>query len=520
MKKHNALKVILITLAVFLLLSWILPVAVFQTGYSEQGRVQMGLFDIFSYQTTALSYFGQLALFVLVIGGFYGIVNKTGAYRKLLDKVVKLFKKKEWLAISIITVLFAVLTSICGLQMGLIAFFPLVISLVLMLGYNKFTAIAVTVGSTIVGMMGTTFATTTTTVLTQYLSLKLTDQIWVKVILLVLGIVLLLLNILLFGKKESKKVAEDKEDFIPMAVRGRGSAKKVWPLALILDLVFLVMILAFIPWNTAFGLTVFDDVTSAITGWSLYAWIPLVLLLVLVNLVLILKKKYKPTILVDVLAVVLFVLLILINGWKSVSSALTASFPVFGKLFGTMSSFGNWSIGELCTLLLLAGIALKFFYKIKWEEVLDSFIEGAKKAIWPAVLIVLIYSGLVITTYHPFQLVIYKFILDFTKGFNVFTSGIVALLAGLFNVEPSYAFQSVIPYLASIVTDKGLYSLIAIIFQSLYAVAMLVAPTSVALMITLAYLKVSYKDWMKYIWKILLEIIVVLFIVFTILLLI
>ncbi len=464
MKKHNAFKVILITLAVFLLLTWILPAAVFQSTYSEQGRIQMGLFDIFSYQTVALSYFGQLSLFVLVIGGFYGVVSKTGAYRRMLDAIVKKFKGKEWLALTIIMVLFAVITSVCGLQMGLLIFFPFVFSLTLMMGYSKLAATAVTVGSTLIGIMGTTFDTSTTMVLTQYFSLEVLDGIWAKVIILVLGLAILILNVLKFGKKESKKVAEDKDEFLPVVARGK--AKKVWPLIVVFDVILLIMILSFISWNGAFGLTIFEDATTAVTEFELF------------------------------------------------------DFPIFGKLLGTISSFGNWSIGELCTVLFVAIIALKFIYKVKWNDAIDGFVEGAKKALLPAVLIILIYSGLVITTYHPFQLVIYKAILGITKGFNVFTAGLVALLAGLFNVEPAYAFQSVVPYIASLVTDTGLYPLIAIMFQSLYAVIMLVAPTSVVLMITLAYLKVSYKDWIKYIWKLLLELIIVLFIVFTILMLI
>lgn len=464
MKKHNAFKVILITLAVFLLLTWILPAAVFQSTYSEQGRIQMGLFDIFSYQTVALSYFGQLSLFVLVIGGFYGVVSKTGAYRRMLDAIVKKFKGKEWLALTIIMVLFAVITSVCGLQMGLLIFFPFVFSLTLMMGYSKLAATAVTVGSTLIGIMGTTFDTSTTMVLTQYFSLEVLDGIWAKVIILVLGLAILILNVLKFGKKESKKVAEDKDEFLPVVARGK--AKKVWPLIVVFDVILLIMILSFISWNGAFGLTIFEDATTAVTEFELFG------------------------------------------------------FPIFGKLLGTISSFGNWSIGELCTVLFVAIIALKFIYKVKWNDAIDGFVEGAKKALLPAVLIILIYSGLVITTYHPFQLVIYKAILGITKGFNVFTAGLVALLAGLFNVEPAYAFQSVVPYIASLVTDTGLYPLIAIMFQSLYAVIMLVAPTSVVLMITLAYLKVSYKDWIKYIWKLLLELIIVLFIVFTILMLI
>ncbi len=463
MKKHNAFKVILITLAAFLLLTWIIPSAIFQSTYQEQGQIQMGLFDILSYQTTALSYFGQLSLFILIIGGFYGIVNKTGVYRKLLDAIAKKFKGKEWLALTIIMVLFAVLTSVCGLELGLLIFFPFVFSLVLMLGYSKLAAVAVTVGSTLVGVMGSTFASSTAVTLAQYLSTKVFDDIWAKVIILVIGLAILILNVVKFGKKENKKAEADKDEYIPVATRGKMT--KVWPLVVVLDVVLLIMILSFISWGDAFELTIFQDAKDAVVGFKLF------------------------------------------------------DFEIFGKLLGTINAFGLWSIGELCTVLFVAMIALKFIYKIKFNDAIDAFVAGAKKALLPAVLVILIYSGLVITTYHPFQLTIYKFILGMTKGFNVFTVGLVGLLAGFFNVDPTYAFQSVIPYLTSLVTNTKFYPLIAVMFQSLYATIMLVAPTSVVLMISLAYLKVPYKDWIKYIWKLLLEILVVLFIIFTVLML-
>ena len=57
MKKHNTLKVVLITLLTFLVLSWIFTSAYYSNGYVEQGRIQMGLFDVFSYPVTAISYF-------------------------------------------------------------------------------------------------------------------------------------------------------------------------------------------------------------------------------------------------------------------------------------------------------------------------------------------------------------------------------------------------------------------------------------------------------------------------------
>ena len=69
---------------VFLLLSWILPAAYYSGQYVDQGRVQMGLFDLFNYPLTALSYFGYIALFIILVGGFYGILYKIPAYRTFL----------------------------------------------------------------------------------------------------------------------------------------------------------------------------------------------------------------------------------------------------------------------------------------------------------------------------------------------------------------------------------------------------------------------------------------------------
>lgn len=475
MKKHNTLKVVIITLLLFALLTWILPCATYQTEYTELGRYQVGIFDILSYQSTVLGYFGYVALFVLVVGGFYGVLYKTGAYRRVLDTLVKKFKGKEVICLVIIMALFAFLTSFAGLQLALLMLFPFVISLVLMMGYNKLAATAVTAGSVAVGLMGTTFSYNTTQVLQQYLSVELTDLIWAKIVLLVLGVVLLALFVLKFGKKASTKKVDDKEEFIPEEVKSTKDKEKdkdkkhkvrVWPLVVILDLILIVTIIGFIPWNGAFGITLFDDITTAITEFELFG------------------------------------------------------FPIFGKILGAVSAFGNWTLVELVTLMLLAIIIIKFVYKIKWDDIFEGFGKGVRRALVPALIVILIYTCLVLTTYDPYQLVIYNFILGLTKGFNIFTTGLVVVISSIFNGDPLYAFYSVLPYFVSVVTDTNNYQLIAVIFQALYGIVTLVAPTSIPLMVTLAYTNTSYKDWFKYIWKFLVALLVVAFIIFTILLII
>lgn len=205
---------------------------------------------------------------------------------------------------------------------------------------------------------------------------------------------------------------------------------------------------------------------------------------------------------------------------SSISEFKIFGFPIFAKLLGTFNPFGQWMITDMFGIMLVALAFLTIIYKVKIDNILDGFADGAKKALLPSFIILLIYTMLVICTYHPFQLTIYKFIVDLTSGFNVFTTSIVAILSSLFNGDPVYVFQSVIPYLSGTVTNQEMYPIISVIFQSIYGVTMLIAPTSVVLMGILSYMGVSYKDWFKAIWKLLVELLVILLVIFTILVLI
>lgn len=509
MKKHNTFKVVLITLLVLMLLTWILPAAYYSGSYVDQGRVQMGLFDLFNYPITAISYFGYIAAFVLVVGGFYGVLNKIGAYRTMLDKLVSNFKGKEVVVLSIIMVLIALLTSLCSLQLGLIIFFPMLVSIILLMGFDKIVAALAIVGSTMVGMLGTTYGYTNTGIIPSILGNNFTDDMLTKGILLFLGMVLLIFNTIWYIKKskttekkanvkkvtakEEKKttkstkttkaksskdtkaavkeekvivVTEEAEEdsYVPAVVSGKKHV--VWPLALVLSIIFIILVLAFISWSGAFGITAMDEATVAVTGFEVFG------------------------------------------------------FNLFGKLLGTVNAFGSWSIADMVTVLITFMFILSLIYKVKFDEVIDGFVKGAKRALGPAVIVVLLYTILVITTYHPFQLVIYKAILGITDGFNVFTTFIVGILSAFFNVDSAYAFQSSLPYLASIVTNADNYPIVAVVYQAAYGLTMLVAPTSLVLMGMLSYLKVPYSKWLKTIWKLALELLVLLLIVFTILILI
>ena len=160
MKKHTLFKILGIIILAYCILTWILPAKYYYGGsLQELGRYPIGIFNIFNIPVSTLGYFSSLFVFILVVGGFYAILEETGLYRKALDTLSnKMKNKKLWLVI--ITIIMAIISSVAGLEVAMFAFFPFVISLLLVMGFNKMTAITSVLGSTVVGMFGSTYSYT------------------------------------------------------------------------------------------------------------------------------------------------------------------------------------------------------------------------------------------------------------------------------------------------------------------------------------------------------------------------
>ena len=54
--------------------------------------------------------------------------------------------------------------------------------------------------------------------------------------------------------------------------------------------------------------------------------------------------------------------------------------------------------------------------------------------------------------------------------------------------------------------DAEIIPAISFIIQTMYSLVMVIAPTSIFLIAGLSYLDIPYKEWVKYIWKLLLAI--------------
>lgn len=541
MKKHNILKVVLLTILVIAVCTWIIPSAQFQSTLEVGKRLQAGVFDLFSYPMVALQYFGNVLLYVLVCGMFYGVAYRIPAYNELVKKIVDGFKGMEMIFFGVVIVLLSVLVSVTGIALPIIFVFPFIIDVVIKMGYNRLTAATVTVGPVVAGIAGTTLGVATTQYMNQILTIGSFDEMLSKIVVLVIFIILLIAQVVLYGKKtkdttvqaekietkaekvEEKKVevSSKKEEKVSTKKDTKSSKKEtsgskngqkkssaksskqetkkstgkrgrppktsaamakdssetlvvsnktkkkanIWPLAIIFDLVIIIVALAMFDWSGLFEITWFDEATKAVTEFEVLG------------------------------------------------------FPIFKAILGQFSAFGKWNVAiEIPVLVMVATCVLALVYRVKFEDFIDGIVEGVKRSFGPGVVMLLTYVVLVVVTYHPFQLFITKFLLNLTSGFNVVTMMIAAFIASIFNVDLIYVSQNVLPYVQSVITNTELYPLIGVIFQSIYGLVCLVAPTSFILMGTLCYLNVPYKQWLKHIWKLFLALLAVLAVVFLIIL--
>ena len=193
------------------------------------------------------------------------------------------------------------------------------------------------------------------------------------------------------------------------------------------------------------------------------------------------------------------------NALSSVTGAKVFGVPLFSYILGDVKAFGSWDIFGVQVVMLLAILVLQICYKVSINDTIEAIGEGFKKVSKLVVVLLLAYVILEFAVMFPVIPTILGKILG--SKFNVFTTTLSGILAGLFTSEYQYTVNLVYSFFATSYASN--LSVVSIILQSTYGLVSFVAPSSAMLLVGLSYLDIPYKDWMKYIWKFLVAMLVV-----------
>ncbi|MBR4178469.1 MAG: hypothetical protein IKR57_03885 [Bacilli bacterium] len=458
MKKTGLFKIIMFILLGMVVATWIFSASYFSEGnLVELGMYNVGFVDFFSlvFGTFEFQYFIQIFMLLLAIGAFYGVLGKTGKYRAWVEKIANFNKGRELVFLISCAFIIAVITAVFDYQFILLLFFPLLISIILAMGYDKVTALIATFGSMLVGTIGNLIGYNTTGVISGLVGTELTDGIYFKLVLLLLSLVALFYY--LYKAKRTKK--SDKNEEVDMFIGEKISNRySIVPIVTAFVLLFVLIVIGCTNWESTFEVNTFSELHTTLNEWS-----P--------------KLPY---------------LHITPDGFDTGTDKIA----ILAKLFGSTTTFGEWHFSEMTILLLVASLIIGLIYRVK--GIFTAMGEGAKKMLKPALMVMLTYVVIYVAGNQMFYPTIASLILGITNKFSLLISTFVMIIGSVLHVDILYVANYVVPQLAAKDANPVLISLLA---QSIYGVTMFIAPTSAFLVFGLTYLNVPYKEWIKKTWK-------------------
>lgn len=142
-----------------------------------------GMYDPVENKARAI----DVALFVLVIGGFLGVVTRTGAIDAGIGRAMTALRGREIWMIPILMALFAAGGTSYGMAEESLAFYALVIPVMIAAGYDAVTAVAIIMLGAGIGTLGSTINPFATVIASNAAQIPFTEGIWLRVTILVLG---------------------------------------------------------------------------------------------------------------------------------------------------------------------------------------------------------------------------------------------------------------------------------------------------------------------------------------------
>lgn len=208
LKFPSAYTILFLLTIVMALLTWVVPAGQYQMVTNEElGRevpvagtfqtvesnpqgfadIVLAPIDGFYNHATYAANAIDVALFVLIIGGFLGVATRTGAIDAGIARITKRLKGREQWMIPILMAIFAAGGTVYGMAEETLPFYALLIPVMIAAGYDAVTGVAIVMIGAGIGCLGSTINPFATVIASNAAGVSFTDGQLARIIILVLG---------------------------------------------------------------------------------------------------------------------------------------------------------------------------------------------------------------------------------------------------------------------------------------------------------------------------------------------
>jgi len=146
----------------------------------------------------------DVAMFVLIIGGFLGVTMKAGAINAGIAWVVSILNGKEKWMFPILMTIFAIGGTSYGMAEETLAFYALIITVMLAAGYDALSAAALILLGAGIGCLGSTVKPFSTGIASGFAGTTLSDGLIGRIVLLVVGTIIGIFFVMRYAEKVKK----------------------------------------------------------------------------------------------------------------------------------------------------------------------------------------------------------------------------------------------------------------------------------------------------------------------------
>ncbi|MGF1764678.1 YfcC family protein [Aliivibrio kagoshimensis] len=156
-----------------------------------------GFYDPSSYAARAV----DVALFVLIIGGFLAVVTRTGAIDAGIAGIMKRLQGREKWMIPILMGLFALGGTVYGMAEETIPFYAILIPVMIAAGYDSIVGVAIIMVGAGIGCLGSTINPFATVIASNAAEINFMDGIGLRLIILLVGWLACVIYVMRYAEK-------------------------------------------------------------------------------------------------------------------------------------------------------------------------------------------------------------------------------------------------------------------------------------------------------------------------------
>lgn len=173
-----------------------------ETG--DEVDLRQGVFDVLQAPTRGIQEAIEVVAFILIVGGSFQVITKTGAITSGMGRVVRRFKNKDILIIPIAMVLFALGGTSFGMAEETLPFFAIFMPIMMAMGFDSMTAFMVVFVGARTGYIASTINPFNVLIAQGILGIQGNPQLWLRMIAWVVLTAVAITGVVLYARRVKK----------------------------------------------------------------------------------------------------------------------------------------------------------------------------------------------------------------------------------------------------------------------------------------------------------------------------